>query len=241
MCYVIVTCRSMLWTLLSIASFMMLLAAVTSPQWLVGFSRQWGLSAQPVRPENASSVVYHGSSTPESYQPTLGIFNRCLKLIQNQIIPQRENCATFVTEFLMPDAEFPDAWKACLVFFGFSGVLLLVTSVAAVLSLCVRNACGKSVFTLSGLLQSIAGLMCVLGLVVYPVGWGSDKVKGYCGQYAGPFDMDKCTLGWSFYLAVVGTVLTFLSALLSIKADSATSSHKVENQILEGKYLICVL
>ncbi|XP_076439222.1 LHFPL tetraspan subfamily member 2 protein-like [Babylonia areolata] len=244
MCYVIITCRSLLWTLLSVASFLMLLAAVTSPQWLVGFSRQRGLSSQPVSANTSeASDDGGGTATPgqSSYQPTLGIYNRCLKLVQYRVVPRREHCATYVTDFGMPDAEFPDAWKACLVFFGLGGGLLLMTAISALLSLCARTVCGKSVFTLAGLLQSIAGLMCVLGLVVYPAGWGTDKVKDYCGQYAGPFNMDRCQLGWSFYLAVGGTVLSFLCAMLSIQADSATSCHKVEEEILEGKNLICVL
>ncbi|KAK7096316.1 LHFPL tetraspan subfamily member 2 protein-like [Littorina saxatilis] len=235
MCYVIITCRSMLWTLLSITSFMMLLAAVTSPHWLIGYSRHSGLSATRVR----NSTVADDSE--DAYNPTLGLFNRCLKLMQFRIVPKRENCAAFVTDFLMPDEEFPNAWKASLVFFSLAGVLLLFTSIAAVLSLCVRTACGKSVFTLSGLMQSVAGLMCILGLVVFPAGWGSAKVRGYCGDRAGAFDMDNCQLGWSFFLCVVGTLLTFMCSLLSVKADSATSSHKVEEEVLEGKNLICVL
>ena len=160
MCYVIITCRSMLWTLLSITSFMMLLAAVTSPHWLIGYSRQSRLSG-PSSSTNASTGHHHVADDDDdddsAYNPTLGIFNRCLKLKQFRIVPKRENCAAFVTDFLMPDAEFPDAWKASLVFFSLAGVLLLCTSIAAVLSLCVRSACGKSVFTLSGLLQSVAG------------------------------------------------------------------------------------
>lgn len=215
---------------------MMLLAAVTSPHWLIGFARHWGLSGQPA---NLSAGGDYGDS--KAYSPTLGIFNRCLKLMQFRIVPERENCAAFVTDFMQSDSEFPDAWKACVVFFSLAGLLLLFTSIMAVLSLCLRTLCGKSVFTLSGLLQSVAGLMCVLGLVVYPAGWGSERVKLYCGQYAAPFSMDNCQLGWSFYLCVVGTLLSFLSAVLSIKADSATSSHKVEEQVLEGKNLICVL
>nr|KAG5688539.1 hypothetical protein BaRGS_010174 [Batillaria attramentaria] len=239
MCYIIITCRSMLWTLLSITSFMMILAAVTSPHWLVGYARHHGVSSihlqgmkndttasQPAsaptptnyNPADHSPDSHDGSEDGEDlYRPTLGIFNRCHKLHQFQFLSKRENCATFVTDFLLPDAQFPDAWKAALVFFGLAGVLLLGTCIAAVLSLCVRSMCGKSIFTLSGLVQSIAGLFCILGLVIYPAGWGSDKVKGYCGQFSGPFDMDNCYL------------------------DASTSSHKVEEEVLEGKNLICVL
>ena len=50
-----------------------------------------------------------------------------------------------------------------------------------------------------------------------------------------------CVAGWSFFLCIVGTLLTFLCALLSVKADASTSSHKVEEEVLEGKNLICVL
>jgi hypothetical protein len=81
MCYVIITCRSMLWTLMSIASFMMLLAAVTSPHWLIGFPRRRGLSALSAA---NLTIADEGASEEgeEEYNPTLGVFNRCLKLMQ---------------------------------------------------------------------------------------------------------------------------------------------------------------
>ena len=50
-----------------------------------------------------------------------------------------------------------------------------------------------------------------------------------------------CWAGWSFFLCIVGTLLTFLCALLSVQADSATSSHKVEEEVLAGNNLICLL
>jgi hypothetical protein len=73
-------------------------------------------------------------------------------------VPKRENCASFVTHFLQADAEFPDAWKAALVSWGVGGLLLLLAALGAVLSLCARTACGKSVFALAGLAQSVAGM-----------------------------------------------------------------------------------
>ncbi|PVD36323.1 hypothetical protein C0Q70_03302 [Pomacea canaliculata] len=91
------------------------------------------------------------------YNPTIGIFNRCSKLHHFQFIPKRENCATYVEDFLTDNSQFPDTWKAALVLFGCAGVLLLMTSLAAVLSLCVRSVFGKSIFTLSGLVQCVAG------------------------------------------------------------------------------------
>lgn len=39
------------------------------------------------------------------------------------------------------------------------------------------------------------GLFCVIGILLYPVGWSSDKVKNYCGEASSAFSMDKCSFG----------------------------------------------
>jgi hypothetical protein len=67
------------------------------------------------------------------------------------------NCDTFVTGFDMPDELFPDAWKSATALLTIAGILLTFTSVTAVVSVCVQSLFGKSIFTVSGLLQSIAG------------------------------------------------------------------------------------
>lgn len=141
MCYVIITCRSLLWTLLSITCFMFILVSVMSPNWLVGFPR----------------------GHPNVTEPTLGIFNRCRKIYEFKIPSDINNCATYVTDFMMPDSEFPNVWKAALIFFGIALVMLMFAAIASVLSLCVRALCGKSLFTLCGLVQSIAGKRGVVG------------------------------------------------------------------------------
>lgn len=166
MCYVIITCNSMLWTLLSITCFMMVLASVTSPHWLIGYSRRPGLvstknisyvAISPEQEAREEEQEEEEEGYQDVYNPTIGIFNRCSKLHHFQFIPKRENCATYVEDFLTDNSQFPDTWKAALVLFGCAGVLLLMTSLAAVLSLCVRSVFGKSIFTLSGLVQCVAG------------------------------------------------------------------------------------
>jgi len=119
--------------------------------------------------------------------------------------------------------------------------LLTGTVVTSFLSLCVRVVFHKSVFTLSGLVQAIAGLFMIVGLILYPLGWGSERVKNICGDYSGPFLIDDCQLGWSFYSCIGGTVLVFAASMLSIQADLATSSDKVETEALDGKTFIAVL
>ena len=88
---------------------------------------------------------------------------------------------------------------------------------------------------------SLSGLLLMVGLMLYPAGWGSEKVISYCGLEASPFRPFMCSLGWAFYAAIGGTLATFLCAVLSAQAEIATSSDKVQEEIEEGKSLICLL
>ena len=159
MCYVIITCWTLLWTLLSIASFMMIIASIMSPYWLIGTLRQSG-----------SESIYDnetGVDPNRFFTPTIGIFNRCTRLHHYRNIDERETCANFVTGYDMPDEEFPDAWKAALIFFAFTVLVLLFVTVMSIISLCTRSVCGKSIFTVCGLLQSIAGkCLIILSVIV---------------------------------------------------------------------------
>lgn len=47
--------------------------------------------------------------------------------------------------------------------------------------------------------------------------------------------------GWAFYLAMGSTLVTFVCSVLSVQAEVSTSSDKVQDEILEGKNLICLL
>lgn len=147
MCYVIITCRSLGWTLLSIAVTLIIVTSVVSPYWLIGLPSSYGLDSQ-------NETI---QESREQFTPTVGIFNRCRKLQQGLSLMRRENCATFVTGYTDPDDDFPHAWKAALVLFVLGGLLLSFSMILATLSLFVRSFFGKSIFTIAGLVQSIAG------------------------------------------------------------------------------------
>lgn len=66
-------------------------------------------------------------------------------------------CGTFVSGFDMPDDAFPDAWKSALILLTAGTILLTFSDFSALISLCVQSFFGKSIFTVTGLLQSIAG------------------------------------------------------------------------------------
>ena len=147
-CYVIVTCRSMLWTLLTVVTSLIIVTSVVSPQWLIGKPRVYGL-----RSERRNGTMERSRPT---YTPTIGIFNRCTRLHRFGDF-QGDSCATFVTGYNMPSQEFPDMWKSALIFFGVAIALLTLANVMAVFSLCVQSVFRKSIFTVAGLIQSIAG------------------------------------------------------------------------------------
>lgn len=231
MCYVIVTCRNLLWCLLTIATTLCMLAAILTPSWLIGSSRMPGFQSFKLTDTNKED---------EHYQPTLGIYNRCTKLHQiDQLFT--DNCAPFVSSFGMPSDEFPNFWKASLVLLCCGLALMVFTVVASVLGCCFRSLGRKSIFTVAGSVQAMSGLLYVLGLVLYPGGWGSKRVQVVCGDQSAPYFLGDCTIGWAFYLAIASTIATFVCSALSIQAESSTASDKVQDEILEGKNLICVL
>ncbi|CDQ79993.1 unnamed protein product [Oncorhynchus mykiss] len=87
MCHVIVTCRSMLWTLLSIVVAFGELIAFMSTDWLVGSPR-----------------------TPDAaYRPTLGIYGRCIKLphLQRGVL-----CGPYAAHFgEIASGRRPSSWR----------------------------------------------------------------------------------------------------------------------------------
>lgn len=222
MCHVIVTCRSILWTLASILVAFAELIAFMSPDWLFGF------------PRPSAGVGGEGGVSGE-YRPSLGLWGRCLQVGARQ---GGVTCGPYARTFGEVDSVF---WQAAMLFLA-AGILLLgVVACISVFSLCFQSILKKSIFNVSGLMQAVAGLLLMVGMMLYPAGWSSERVIGFCGAEVSPFRPAQCSLGWAFYTAIGGTVSAFLCAVLSAQAEIATSSDKVQEEIEEGKSLICLL
>uniref|UniRef100_A0A3P9K4E7 LHFPL tetraspan subfamily member 2b n=1 Tax=Oryzias latipes TaxID=8090 RepID=A0A3P9K4E7_ORYLA len=217
MCHVIVTCRSMLWTLLSIVVAFSELITFMSPDWLLG-------------PPHSDSEVNGAGVDSGEYRPSLGLYNRCLRVVG-------VSCGPYAGTFGEVASGF---WQAAMLFLAAGTLVLGLVACISIFSLCFQSILKKSIFNICGLLQAIAGLLLMVGLMLYPAGWGSPKVIGYCGAEAAPFRPANCSLGWAFYAAIGGTLATFLCAVLSAQAEIATSSDKVQEEIEEGKSLICL-
>ena len=51
---------------------------------------------------------------------------------------------------------------------------------------------------------------------------------------------DLVCSGVSFYSCMAGTVLVFICGLLSMRAETSTSTDQVQELILDGKLIVCV-
>lgn len=233
-CYVIVTTRNILWMVLSVVATLAVITGIMTPKWLYGRSKIFDDQTY-----NSSSVFV----PPEAmYRPSVGIYNRCKKIQRVIGGDPVLNCYPYIEDFM----DIPsDAWKACMVFLCFGVFLLGVAGIMSLVGFCVQSVRKKSIFSLGGLIQAIAALFLVVGLVLYPAGWGNEIVDELCTrpsvQKAGAFVLNDCSIGWAFYAVLGGTLSSFLCSLLSAQAEKSTSSDDVQDEISDGKTIICLI
>lgn len=138
MCHVIVTCRSMLWTLLSIIVAFAELIAFMSPDWLLG------------SPRSDSSRSGAGVDSGE-YRPSLGFYSRCLRVGSRGV---GVSCGPYAGTFGEVASGF---WQAAMLFLA-AGILVLGgVACISIFSLCFQSILKKSIFNICGLMQAIAG------------------------------------------------------------------------------------
>lgn len=128
MCHVIVTCRSMLWTLLSIVVAFAELIAFMSPDWLLGSPR-------------SDSVGEH--------RPSLGLYSRCRRIGARSV-----SCGPYADTFGEVASGF---WQAAMLFLAAGTLVLGCVACISVFSMCFQSILKKSLFNICGLLQAIAG------------------------------------------------------------------------------------
>lgn len=128
MCHVIVTCRSMLWTLLSIVVAFAELIAFMSPDWLLGSPR-------------SDSVGEH--------RPTLGLYSRCRHIGSRGV-----SCGPYADTFGEVASGF---WQAAMLFLAAGTLVLGCVACISIFSMCFQSILKKSLFNICGLLQAIAG------------------------------------------------------------------------------------
>lgn len=142
MCHVIVTCRSMLWTLFSIVVAFGELIAFMSPDWLLGSPR--------VDP-SGSTIGRNGDMNLMEYRPSLGLYSRCLRIGSRGV---GVSCGPYAGTFGEVASGF---WQAAMLFLAAGTLVLGCVACISIFSLCFQSIKKKSIFNICGLLQAIAG------------------------------------------------------------------------------------
>ena len=147
MWFIVVTCRSLLFMLVSVGALMLVLSALATPKWLIG--------------KEEMDTIYDN----KTYRQSVGLYNRCTH-VNNLVMQKLEpNCGVYATTFKKIDSI---AWQACVVFLGISIVLLAVAAFFTVLAFCKQICLKKSVLNLAGVLQGIAGMFNVSHHPLFP-------------------------------------------------------------------------
>jgi len=245
-CTIIVSVRSVLWAVMTIAASLMILVSLFSDRWLIG-----GFDVLPQNMGEFKSLVEDGigkfqqfsEGQPVDKDRSLGLFLDCKKPSGEQMgfffgecLPNLDTLeAKFMSE---DDDEFPHAWKGAITCFSVGLGIMVMTVALSLFTPCLRHCMFCSIFTLLGVLQSFSAVLFTLGLLAYPAGWGSKEVMKLC--HSQPFSPGECRTGAAFWVAVTGTVASYLASCLSIPAHRATQGGKARYRRSEGERLICI-
>jgi len=232
---------------MSLAGTLLILVAMFTNKWLEGKysgSNLSSISAGVNLLENIGNAVADGSPQ-DLLHHDVGLFLNCKepsgqKFFEGECIPDLENLEKMFKK--LDNTTYPHAWRGAVLCFVFGLLLMVVTDLFALLTICCRRCICCSVFTVCGSLQSLAAILFTLGLVAYPAGWGSKVVSDqFCGGQSKMFLLgDVCQLGFAFWLAVAGTVCTMLASSLAIWAYQSTRTDKCEERIDQGEKYICL-
>ncbi|XP_065209828.1 LHFPL tetraspan subfamily member 2 protein isoform X2 [Planococcus citri] len=216
------TLANLSWMLLSFLSLILMYFTLDNARWIV------------------SNKAYDKSAlvdpTDIPLYPSLGINSRC------NLINGHQNCASFALEGLSTDPSvFPTLWKISYIFFSVGIYITFFTTIGAFSSCYFHTIYNKSIFNIIGCIQALAGLFYLNAFIFYMGGWGHRRVLGVCGINSGPFTLGDCSLGSTFYYAVLGVLVTFISACVSSIADRSVFRYKVTRRMNAGKRFIFVL
>jgi len=245
MCTIIVTIRSVLWAVMTIAGSLMILVSLFTNRWLIG-GFQVPTGANSFTNSFNSALDKFGdiaSGRPIDDKVAVGIFLDCVKpegslIFEGECIPRLDELVKQIRS--EDDNVFPHAWKGGIGCFTLGLAIMILTVLLALLTPCCRYCMCCSVFMFCGSVQMFAAVLFSIGLLAYPAGWGSGRVKDICGQEADAFILGQCQLGGAYWMAVAGTVATLLASSLTVFAYKSTKSSKTQFRRQDGDKFICV-
>jgi len=248
MCTLIVTIRTVLWYVMSLAGTLLILVASFTDRWL-HYRRtitnqiiNTNLNQLGNTITNIGNSVKDGDFSDLAFA-NLGLFKDCKKpegaFFEGECVPNLNDLEDIYTDW--KSDVYPHAWRGAILCFTLGLFVCVLTDMFALLTICCRRCICCSVFTVCGSLQSFASILFTLGLIAYAAGWGSKMVSdNYC-KNSHPFVLgESCELGIAFWLALGGTICTVLASSLAIWAYQSTRSQKAEELQSQGDRCICL-
>lgn len=196
--------------------------AIVTPKWLIG----------PIQESHFSTL----SNITTTRHPSVGIYTRCKTMERIGY-----HCGPFDLDgFATDNKVYPPEWKAAMFFISLGFFILSGTVLLTLITCCRQSIFGKSIHNITGCAQVVSGICVMMSLFLHPLGWGAKRVTVLCGADVEAFYPAMCTIGWSFYCAICGSILCFLCAGISLKAESSNLRSKVKRRIEDGERLVCV-
>ncbi|XP_068249829.1 LHFPL tetraspan subfamily member 2a protein-like isoform X2 [Palaemon carinicauda] len=245
MCHVvvIVTRWWLTWLLVSVACVMCLLGANLSPSWLIShppaktskapFTKTDGPTESLIplpQDELASS-----SNSPSQEQPSLGLWIRCTQM--GRLTKNNLHCGVYATT--VPD--LPHAHIVALVAIVSATSLTSISCICILLATCIRVVKGANWFNIIGASQAVAGVLSIVGVAVFPLAWGSERVKNMCGEGTDMYKLQHCSVGWAVYMILIASIGLLLSCWMSSVAAHTTTTERVTAEVNKGKNIICLI
>lgn len=175
---------------------------------------------------NASEVASGNNHTVMRY-PSFGLSSRCMKVSSGSF-----ECATF-SLLTTSTRIFPFFWKLSYIFMMLGFLMLSFTCVCTFISFCRQSFLGKSLHTVTGSIQIFSGILIMISVFLYPIGWSTDRIALVCVDIS-PFFPGECSLGYAFYSSIIAIVVSMLCGVLSLKAEKASMNPSIKRRIEEG-------
>uniref|UniRef100_T1INH4 Uncharacterized protein n=1 Tax=Strigamia maritima TaxID=126957 RepID=T1INH4_STRMM len=118
---------------------------------------------------------------------------------------------------LMDSRRSPSGvWQVCGFLYGGGCILLCCCALAALLvSALPSPELRRQAVIGVAITQTVAVVLLLVGLVLFPVGLGSLFVRRHCGEDSSPYHSGSCQMGWSYTMAIVASILAVYCPLLA--------------------------
>jgi len=218
---IVFTLASLIWMALQLISTFIMAVTLNSAKWIIS-------------PKPYQKLIQDGTDGASRY-PSLGIDTRCV------MIGGQENCASFAVEGLSTDPTiFPTLWKISFIFFTVGLYIAVLCTIISLATCYFQSIYNKSLYNIVGCIQAVTGLFFLLAVIFYMAGWGNYRVLKLCGQDAAPFTVGDCSLGSSYFYAVLGVIMMFVCACISVLVERSTCNYRVNKRIHAGHKIICL-